>query len=92
MGEMRILTSYGLDEIINLSPNMIHMRAGDSKIMWDVENGDEVNAAKLQFDSLVKKNFKAYRSDKKGKQKGDTLKKFDPNAGRLIMVPSIGGG
>lgn len=92
MGEMRILTSYGLEELIDLPPSMVHMRAGDSKIMWDAENSDEVDAAKLQFNTLTKKNFKAYRTDKHGDKKGGPIKKFDPKAGRLIMVPGIGGG
>lgn len=64
---------------------------GDSKIMWDPENEDEVDGAEAQFDVLIEKGFSAYAVKKDG-EKGRKIKKFTPNAGKIIMVPSIAGG
>ena len=64
---------------------------GDSKIIWDIKNKDEVEAAKLQFDALKKKDYVAYAADKEG-NKGKVMKVFDPKAGKIIMVPPITGG
>lgn len=64
---------------------------GDQKVMWDPENEDEVEASKVTFKSLIKKGFKAFKVDKKG-EAGKEIKKFDPDAGKLILVPEIVGG
>lgn len=64
---------------------------GDTKIIWDPKNDDEVEAAELQFDALIEKGFMAY-SVKKGGDKGKTIKTFDPDAGKIIMIPKIVGG
>lgn len=64
---------------------------GDSKIMWDIKNMDEVSAAKDQFDALKGKNFTAYSVNKDG-EKNHRIEHFDPNAGKIIMVPPIIGG
>jgi hypothetical protein len=65
--------------------------SGDSKIMWDVRNKDEIDAAESQFDSLIKKGFTAY-SVKKDGEKNQKIKFFDPDAGKIILVPPIIGG
>lgn len=64
---------------------------GDSKIMWDVRNKDEIDAAEAQFDSLIKKGFTAY-SVKKDGEKNKKITSFDPDAGKIILVPPIIGG
>lgn len=93
MGEMRIITPYDLKGIINLPQEVEHMiRPGDSKLIWNPEKAIEVKAARSQFDILVKDGYKAYRTDKKGEKKGGPIKKFDPDAGRLLLFPTIGGG
>ena len=65
--------------------------SGDTKVIWDPKNDDEVEAAEEQFDTLIEKGFKAY-SVKKDGTKGRLTKKFDPEAGKIIMVPSMQGG
>jgi hypothetical protein len=39
---------------------------GDSRIIWDPGNDDEVAAAKNQFDELIKKGFRAFSVNRKG--------------------------
>jgi len=64
---------------------------GDSKLIWDSENKDEVDAAKAQFNSLKKKGFTAYNVKKDGKA-GTVMREFDPDAGKIIMTPAKAGG
>jgi ribosomal protein L19E len=90
MGEMRIITSMAQDEVKKLPPHM--RRSGDSKVIWDPKNDDEVEAAQAQFDVLIDKGFKAYKVDKKGDKTGSPIKTFNPKVGKLIMVPAIQGG
>ena len=64
---------------------------GDTKVIWDPKNDDEIEAAEEQFDMLIGKGFTAYSVKKDGKQ-GRKITKFDPKAGKIIMVPEIVGG
>jgi hypothetical protein len=89
MGEMRIITSYAQEEVNKLPPKM--RQSGDSKVVWDPENEDQTEVAKITFDNLKAKGYKAFKVDKKGEPKKE-IKKFDPKSGLLIMTPSIAGG
>jgi hypothetical protein len=64
---------------------------GDTKVIWDTQNQDEIDAAKMQFDILIGRGFTAY-SVKKGGEKNVRITEFDPEAGKIIMVPKIVGG
>ena len=64
---------------------------GDTKIMWDVDSEKEWEAAKEQFNLLVKKGFNAFRVDKEG-DKGRRLERFEESAGKIIMVQIMQGG
>jgi len=64
---------------------------GDTKVIWDPENKDETGAAEDQFNSLIKKGFKAFQVKKDGKQ-GREIKTFNPEAGKVIMTPALVGG
>jgi hypothetical protein len=67
---------------------------GDTKLVWDSNNEDEVEAAETLFNELIAKGFAAFEvSDEKEKGgKGKMLKKFNPKAERIIMSPRIAGG
>jgi len=65
---------------------------GDSKVIWDPENDDEVDAAKCQFDMLLKKDFRIFKVGKDHEKTGGALKKFPASAGKLIAIPKIVGG
>jgi hypothetical protein len=65
---------------------------GDTKIMWDKDNPDEVDAARLQFEHLTKKGYLAYKAEGNKGEKGEKVTKFDPTAERLILTPPLRGG
>lgn len=64
---------------------------GDKKTTWDADQPDEVEAAREEFEKLTKKGFVGYSVDKKG-EKGVLMKKFDPDAERMILAPPVVGG
>lgn len=64
---------------------------GDTKVIWDHKNADEVEAARATFNSLKKKNYIAYTVKKDG-DKGEIIREFDPTAEKIIMSPQMVGG
>lgn len=67
-------------------------RQGDTKIIWDPENEDEVANARRTFNELVTdRRFKAFRVRERG-AKGEAIDEFDPAAEKLIIVPPMAGG
>ena len=66
-------------------------QTGDTKVIWDKDNPDEVEAAEDQFDTLTEKGFIAYAVKKSG-EAGRKIKKFVADAGKIIMIPPIAGG
>lgn len=70
----------------------IMSRDGDSKLIWDKDNPDEVENARRTFDELKKKGFIAYKVEGRKGEKGEVLRAFDPDAERLIMAPPMVGG
>jgi hypothetical protein len=66
-------------------------REGDVKNMWDPDIEEDVVAAEAQYDDLIEKGYTAYEVGKRGKA-GKVMKKFNPNAGAIIMIPEIEGG
>lgn len=66
---------------------------GDTKVIWDKDNPDEVEAARAQFDKLVgSKRFAAFEVKGEKGDKGKQIRAFDPNAERMILVPPMVGG
>lgn len=67
-------------------------QAGDTKVIWDKDNADEVAAARKTFDELVgEKKFAAFSVDARGDQ-GERIRRFDPEAEKIIIVPPMKGG
>lgn len=64
---------------------------GDTKIIWDRHNRDEVSAAKKTYDDLKKKGFMAYSVKDNGEKK-ELIDEFDAEAERIIMSPRQVGG
>lgn len=67
-------------------------KEGDTKVIWDAENADEVANAKRTFDDLRKKGYMAYSVNPENAKKGELITKFDPNAQKLILAPPMAGG
>ena len=89
MGSTPALHQALKDTVPELIPDGI--RGGDTKIVWDKTNPDEVSNARRTFDDLIKKKFTAFAVKWNG-NKGDRIYSFDPNAEHLIMVPPMAGG
>jgi hypothetical protein len=64
---------------------------GDTKIIWDSENEDEVAVARRTFTELRGKGYAAYAVKKNG-DKGEVIREFDPEAERIILAPAMVGG
>ena len=79
MAEMRVLKTHDDPE------------GGDSKSTWDINNVDEVAAAKKTFKDLIAKGYKAFKVAAKGK-KGEQIKEFPKMDGQMILVPPVMGG
>lgn len=69
----------------------IQDKTGDTKLVWDYKNDDEVANAKRTFDDLKAKGFLAYSVGKDG-EPGEVLHSFDPKAEKIIMSPPMAGG
>jgi non-homologous end joining protein Ku len=79
-----VLTGKGEMHILNSS--------GDTKIMWDRRNRDEVRAARDHFNELRAKHYLAFRAEGSEMRRGTQVDEFDSEAEKLIMVPrSVGG-
>ena len=75
-------------------PNSMRVmgQKGDTKTMWDPNNPAEVEAARDQFNKLVRdKQFLAFRVTGPG-EKGEQIREFDPQAGSIIIAPPMAGG
>lgn len=67
-------------------------RSGDTRVMWDRKNKEEVEAARRQFDDLTKQGYMAYRAEGKEGTQGEQIRSFDKNAERIILVKQLVGG
>lgn len=64
---------------------------GDTKVIWDPNNQDEVAAARVQFETLRSKGFLAFKTTDDG-EKGEQIRAFEPGARRIILTPPLRGG
>jgi len=65
---------------------------GDTKLLWDSDNKDEVDNARESFNRLRKKGYFGFSVKGKNGDKGEQLKEFDPDTERIIMAPPLVGG
>jgi len=89
MGSTSMLTKALSDVPAKFIPGGI--KGGDTKLIWDASNADEIETARRTFDDLKAKGFAAF-SVKKDGGKGEQINKFDAQAEKLIMVPQMKGG
>ena len=78
-------------------PNLIQIAvlngSGDLRKIWNAANADEVEDARRSFEHLVKKKkYLAFRVNPDDNSKGDQIRAFDPDAGKMILVPPVAGG
>lgn len=66
---------------------------GDTKVIWDRTNPDEVANARATFERLTKdRKFIAFSVKGKNGDKDERIYEFDPDAERIILVPQNKGG
>lgn len=65
---------------------------GDTRIMWDPRDKDEVKTAKAAFDDARARGMLAYKVDDNGKKTGEVIREFDKKAGKIIMIRQPVGG
>jgi hypothetical protein len=65
---------------------------GDTRLMWDPRDKDEVKVAKEAFDKAKKKGMLAYAVDEKGEKTGEVIREFDPTRTKIIMTKQLVGG
>ena len=67
-------------------------RTGDTRVMWDAGNDEETKVARKTFEDLTGKGYLAYKAEGKRGIQGEQIRKFDPQAERIILVrPNQGG-
>lgn len=64
---------------------------GDTKIMWNPRDTDEVKNAKRSFSELKGKGFRAFKVKRDG-DKGAPIEEFDKDAEKIIFIPQMAGG
>jgi hypothetical protein len=65
---------------------------GDTKIIWDKDNPDEVAMAEAAFDQAVKSKMSVFTVKGKDGAQDKRIDKFDAKHERLIAVPQMAGG
>lgn len=65
--------------------------SGDTKIIWDSDQPEEVKVARETFKKLRKKGYNAYSVRRLG-EKGEVVTEFDPDAEKIILAPPMSGG
>lgn len=66
-------------------------QTGHTSVTWDPEIRAEVRVARESFDSLIKEGYSAFRVDEDD-ERGERITTFDPEAGKIMMVPQLKGG
>ena len=75
--------------------NTLHITdsTGDTRILWDPRNKDEVATAEAAFDAAKAKGMLAFRvDDTTGEKTGEVIRRFDKKAGKIVMVRQTQGG
>jgi hypothetical protein len=65
--------------------------SGHKELKWNIDNLDEVAAAKETFDNLLEKGYSGFASKQKMGPK-HAIGKFDPTMEEVVMVPRVVGG
>lgn len=74
-----------------MSDMYIMDQTGHSTITWDPTKPVEVDVARDAFDKLIKERYQAFRVEASERQ-GSKMTSFDPQAGKIMMVPQLVGG
>jgi len=83
------------DTVQRTEEHVLHITdsTGDTRVMWDPRNTDEVAAARAAFDSAKGRGMMGFAVDPhSGERTGEQIREFDETAGKIIMVRQLAGG
>lgn len=71
--------------------------SGHTTVTWDPTDQAGIADARREFNRLVREGYQAFRMEAQGdnvvvENKGERITEFDPEAGRILMVPQRVGG
>jgi hypothetical protein len=78
-----------------MEKNVLHVMdaTGDTRVMWDPANADEVAAARAAFKKAKDRGMLAYAvNPDSGERTGEVIREFDETRGKIIMVRQTQGG
>ena len=64
---------------------------GSQKITWDPDNPNEINEVKHRFQYYLDQGYAAFHMNDAGGE-GKKIVSFNPLAGKIVMLPKLGGG
>lgn len=67
-------------------------RSGDVPLMWNAQDRDDVAIARKAFDDALKSGYIAYTAEGKEGKRGEVIRRFRPEAERIILVKQHQGG
>lgn len=72
------------------TPNTIHVLnfTGDARLEWDVNNPEDVTAARTMFEASIAKGLVAYETTTRGRRVGNPITEFSPDLARVVFVPA----
>lgn len=66
---------------------------GDTRVMWNKDVAEEVDAARETFNRLTRTGrYTAFNVKGRSGDRGERMTTFDPEAERVILVPQLQGG
>lgn len=80
-------------EVAPAGPNVRTFRvltedAGDERLVWDANSGNEINDAEAEFNQLVARGMTPYCVGTDGRRSAQPMLEFDPAAQEVIFVPT----
>lgn len=73
-------------------------RTGHSTMTWNVNDPESVKDAEAKFGEMIGQGYTAFAMDVKSEngvkveEKGRRITKFDPAAGKIMLIPQLRGG
>lgn len=85
---------------MNMHVNVMEVmdRNGHTTVTWDPRDPASCNDAKREFDRLIREGYSAFAMETVSEngviveEMGERVNTFDPQAGKLMMVPHLQGG
>lgn len=71
---------------------------GHTTVTWNPEDTDSINQARAEFRRLIRSGYQAFRMNAGMdgaavvETKGERITEFDPEAGKVMMIPQLVGG